>query len=280
MTLSSRILPDGTHVPGTTSGVIQLTDGAPHTLTAPLTIPGTPHGYCLNFWIADFDVFPVQEPGDSPEPQQTINFTTPAGLAFAATAWYRPRAGSPPGVLAWAFSVNQDTTLPASPFGTVLPATAHKDANTVSTTASSQPAVITATKLIAGAGRFGSWLQLSGDGTVNGATLTVPAGGSSVAVALYSIPVPDPCQPIRDQLAYLHTNMPPPISAASSRNANRNTANCPNPATHRRRQPCKHHRVRPKSQDDPAAAPFSQDGGALGVPAGPRFSAWWPPRLC
>jgi hypothetical protein len=73
----------------------------------------------------------------------------------------------------------------------------------VSTTASSQPVTITAAKLIAGAGRFGSWLQLSGDGTVSGATLTVPAGGSSVAVAFYSIPVPDPCQPIRDQLAYL-----------------------------------------------------------------------------
>ena len=32
----------------------------------------------------------------------------------------------------------------------------------------------------------------------------MPAGGSSVAVAFYSIPVPDPCQAIRDQLDYLH----------------------------------------------------------------------------
>ena len=48
------------------------------------------------------------------------------------------------------------------------------------------------------------WLQLfSNGGTVNGTTLTVPAGGSSVAVAFYSIPVPDPCQGIRDQLQYL-----------------------------------------------------------------------------
>ena len=203
MTLSFRILPDGTYLPGTTSGVFQLTDGAPQTLTAPLTIPGTPHGYCFDFWIADFDVFPVQQASGSPEPQQTINVTAPAGQAFAATAWYRPCAGGPPGVLAWAFSVNQDTTLPQSPFGSVVPATAHKDANSASTTASSQPVVITAARLITGAGRFGSWLQLSGDGTVNGATLTVPAGGSSVAVAFYSIPVPDPCQPIRDQLEYL-----------------------------------------------------------------------------
>ena len=67
----------------------------------------------------------------------------------------------------------------------------------------SQPVAITATGLIPGAGRFSCWLQLSGNGTVNGATLTVPAGGSSVAVAFYSIPVPDPCQAIRDQLEYL-----------------------------------------------------------------------------
>ena len=200
MTLSFRILPDGTYLPGTTSGVFQLTDGAPQTLTAPLTIPGTPHGYCFDFWIADFEVFPVQESGGSPEPQQTINFTAPAGQAFAATAWYRPCAGSPPGVLAWAFSVNQDTTLPESPFGSVVPATAQQDPHTVST---SQPVSITAAALIAGAGRFSSWLQLSGSGTVSGATLSVPAGGSSVAVAFYSIPVPDPCQAIRDQLEYL-----------------------------------------------------------------------------
>ena len=201
MTLSSRILPDGTSVPGTTSGVFQLTDGAPQTLTAPLTIHGTTSGYRFDFWIADFDVYPLQQPGGSPAPQQTITITTPAGQAFAATAWYRPDEPGPPGVLAWAFSVNKDTTLPESPFGSVAPATAHKDAHTAS---SSQPVIITAARLITGAGRFSSWLQLSGDGTVNGATLTVPAGGSSVAVAFYSIPVPDPCQAIRDQLDYLH----------------------------------------------------------------------------
>ena len=201
MTLSFRILPGGTNVPGTTSGVFQLTDGAPQALTAPLTVPGTPSGYSFEFWVADFDVFPVQESGGVPEPQQTINFTAPAGQAFAATAWYRPDTPGPPGVLAWAFSVNQDTTLPQSPFGSVVPATTQQDAHTVST---SQPVVITAAALIAGAGRFGSWLQLSSDrGTVHGATLTVPAGGSSVAVAFYAIPVPDPCQAIRDQLEYL-----------------------------------------------------------------------------
>jgi len=201
MTLSSRNLVDGTDVPGTTSGSFQLIDGAPQTLTAQFKIPGFPRDYLFDFWVADFQAYPVQKSGGIPEPQQTINFTAPPGQAFAATAWYRPDVTGPPGVLAWAFSVNQDTTLPNSPFGSVVPATAQQDAHTVST---SQSVVITAAGLIAGAGRFHSWLQLfSNGGTVNGTTLTVPAGGSSVAVAFYSIPVPDPCQGIRDQLQYL-----------------------------------------------------------------------------
>lgn len=200
MTLSFRNLADGSFVPGTTFGVFQLTDGAPQALTAPLNVPGSPVNYSFEFWVADFQVFPVQDSGGTPEPQQTINFNAPTGQAFAATAWYLPDIGGPPGVEAWAFSVNQDATLPNSPFGSVAPATAQQGPNTVST---SQPVVITAVGLIAGAGRFSSWLQLSGNGTVNGATLTVPAGGSSVAVAFYSIPVPDPCQEIRDQLESL-----------------------------------------------------------------------------
>jgi hypothetical protein len=97
--------------------------------------------------------------------------------------------------------VNQDKTLPDSPFGSVVPAAAQQTANTVS--AAAGPVLITAADLIAGFGRFRSWLQLSGNGSVNGATLTVPADGASQAIAIYSIPVPDPCQEIRDRLGYL-----------------------------------------------------------------------------
>ena len=65
----------------------------------------------------------------------------------------------------------------------MAPASAQHGANTVATT---QPAAITATALIPGAGRFASWLQLpSGHGTAHGATLTVPARGSSVAAAYF-----------------------------------------------------------------------------------------------
>jgi hypothetical protein len=200
MMLSFRVLPDGTLVPGTTSGVFQLADGAPQTLSAPLNLPGSP-GYRFIFWVADFRVFPAQESGGVPEPQQTVNFNAPAAQAFDATAWYLPHAGGGIGVKAWAFSVNQGTTLPDSPFGSVVPASAQQDANTVSTAAG--PVVMTAVDLVAGFGRLSSWLQFSGNGTVNGAALTVPADGASEAIAIYAIPVPDPCQEIRDQLEYL-----------------------------------------------------------------------------
>jgi len=192
MTLSFRIFPDGAFVPGTTSGVFQLEDGAAQTLTAPPDLPGSP-GYRFIFWVADFQV--LQSGG---VPEQTINFDAPPNQAFAATAWYLPDVGGGSGVAAWAFSVNQDETLPESPFGSVVPAAAQQSANNVST--ADGPVVITAVDLIAGFGRFSSWLQFSGTGTVNGAALTVPANGSSEAIAIYSIPVPDPCQEIRDQL--------------------------------------------------------------------------------
>jgi len=210
MTLSFRVFPSGTQVPNTTSGVFRLTDGAPQTLAAPLNItepePGKPAAFAFVFWVADFQVFPVQTSGGVPDPQQTINFDAPKDQAFDATAWYLPigpGGGGGTGVTAWAFSVNQDKVLPNSPFASVSPASAQQSANTVSTTTSNQPVIMTAAALIEGFGRFNSWLQLGGNGTVNDSILTVPAGGASEAVAFYSIPVPDPCQDLRDELEHL-----------------------------------------------------------------------------
>jgi hypothetical protein len=203
MTLSFRIFPGGAPVPGTTSGVFQLMDGASQTLAAPLNIAGSgnPATYSFIFWAADFRVFPVQTSGGVPDPQQTVNFDAPGGQAFDATAWYVPDIpGGPPEVNAWAFSLNQDQTLPNSPFGSVSPASAQQGPNTVSTATGGQPVIITAAESIGGYGRFGSWLQFYGKGTVSGSVLTVPSGGESEAIAFYSIPVPDPCQEIRDQL--------------------------------------------------------------------------------
>lgn len=216
MTLSSRIFPTvtpvpgpitGTLVPGTISEVLQLVDGAAQSLTAPLNVagPGNPPTYSFIFWDVDSNPQSVQPPRGVPDPQQTVNFDAPAEQAFDATAWYVPsgpgggRGGT--GVTAWAFSLNQEEVLPNSPFGSVSPAFAQLSANTVSTTASDQPVIITASSLIVGFGRFNSWLQFFGNGIVTGPTLTVPAGGVSEAIAFYSIPVPDPCENLRLELA-------------------------------------------------------------------------------
>ncbi len=203
MTLSFRVFPEGAPVPGTTSGVFQLMDGAPQTLAAPLNIAGSGNlaAYSFIFWAADFQVFPVQPPGGVPDPQQTVNFDAPAGQAFDVTAWYvRDTSGPAEIATVWAFSLNQDRELPNSPFASVSPASAQQGPNTVSTATGGQPVIITAAELIEGYGRFSSLLQFYGDGTVSGSVLTVPAVGASEAIAFYSIPVPDPCQEIRDQL--------------------------------------------------------------------------------
>ena len=68
---------------------------------------------------------------------------------------------------------------------------------------------ITAANLSEGSGRFQQWLQFFGNGDVTGQQLTVKAGdpsdaGSSDAIAVYSIPQPDPFQPIRTQIADLN----------------------------------------------------------------------------
>ena len=50
-------------------GFPQFADGAPQALTAPLNLPGSA-GYRFIFWVADFQVFPAQEPGGVPEPSR------------------------------------------------------------------------------------------------------------------------------------------------------------------------------------------------------------------
>ena len=207
MTLSSRIFPTGTPVPGTISEVLQLADGAPQSLAAPLNLacPGNPPTFTFIFWNVNSNPQQVQLAGGVPDPQQTVNFDAPTEQAFDATAWYIPggpgSGGSGTGVTAWAFSLNKDEVLPNSPFGSVSPAFAQLSANTVSTTASDQPVIITAASLIGGDGLFNKWLPFLGNGTVKGpTTLTVPANGLSEAIAFYLIPVPDPCQNLRDEL--------------------------------------------------------------------------------
>ena len=225
MTLSYLVFPSGTPVPGTEPPVpISVPDGSPQTLSAwdQLTVaapPGEPSSYTFAFWAVPSTVQPTQFTNGVPDSQQVIHFPGPSDESFNATAWYVPDGGSgPPVALAWAFSLNKNMPIPTAtltstpPFASVSPPGSVEGPNTVSTTDPAAIAAvdvtITAANLIEGSGRFQQWLQFFGNGDVTGQQLTVKAGdpsdaGSSDAIAVYSIPQPDPCQPIRTQIADL-----------------------------------------------------------------------------
>jgi hypothetical protein len=92
-----------------------------------------------------------------------------------------------------------------TPIASVAPSGAWSGppSTTASTTTGSSPVAITALSLISGYGLFHSWLQI-GNGSVSKNVLTVPANGASLAIAFFGIPVPDPCQSLRNQLAALN----------------------------------------------------------------------------
>ncbi len=186
-------------MPGTSAATLQLSDGSPQTVSAQLTVDG----YLFVFWDVNLQIYPTQVSGGIADPQQVVNFTAPSEESFYATSWYLAEngGGGGSGVTAWAFSLNDNKVEPNSPLASVSPAGAQEGPNTVSTTTSDQAVTITAPGIITGLGRFSQWLQISGNGTVNGEILTVPAGGASLAVAFYAIPQPDPCQGFRQQLA-------------------------------------------------------------------------------
>ena len=132
-------------------------------------------------------------------PSRQCIFTAPSDdLTFDATAWYilDGEIGGPGGSV-YAFSLNKDAELSNSPIGTITPASAYIGPNTFSTTTSPDPVVVTAPSVIVGYGRFNQWLPFLEFPVLN-PVLTVPANGSIVAIAFYSIPVPDPCQGLRD----------------------------------------------------------------------------------
>jgi hypothetical protein len=198
MQFGSLILPGGTQVPGTPAATLQLSDDSPETVSAQLSIDG----YLFAFWDVNLRIYPTQYSGGVADLQQTVDFTAPSGESFYATSWYLAEGGGGggSGVTAWAFSLNGNDVVPNSPLSSVSPPGAQEGPNTVSTTTSDQAVIITAPSKITGYGRFSQWLQISGNGTINGQSLTVPAGGASLAVAFYAIPQPDPCAAIRAEL--------------------------------------------------------------------------------
>jgi len=201
MQFGSLVFPTGTQVPGTSAATLQLSDGSPQTVSAQLTVDG----YLFIFWDVNLHIYPTQYSGGIADLQQVVDFTAPSEESFYATSWYLAEGGDGgSGVTAWAFSLNDNKAVPNSPLASVSPAGAQEGPNTVSTTTSDQAVIITAPRVLTGYGLFSQWLQISGNGTVNGQTLTVPAGGASLAVAFYAIPQPDPCADLRAELANIN----------------------------------------------------------------------------
>jgi hypothetical protein len=181
--------------------------------------PGDPSSYTFAFWAVPSNVQPTQFTNGVPDSQQVSSFTAPTDESFNATAWYVADGSGGPAALVWAFSLNKSAPIPTAtltsipPFASVSPPECVEGPNMVSTTDPAAIAAgsvtITAAGLIEGSGRFQQWLQFFGNGVVTGQQLTMKAGapsdaGSSDAIAVYSIPQPDPCQPIRTQIADLN----------------------------------------------------------------------------
>jgi hypothetical protein len=207
MKLSYRDFVTGDPIPDTPSATVSLAGGSSETLDAPYELDAAGHTYAFIFWNVDATVTPLQLKGGKPNLDQTVTFTAPSDTStFDGTAWYIETGGGGGGSAGgsvWAFSLNKDERLTNSPIGTINPAAAKTGPNSFSTTSSSSPVVVTAPKLIGGDGLFKSWLQYEGDGSVGGATLTVPADGSTASIAFFGIPVPDPCETIRVELENL-----------------------------------------------------------------------------
>ncbi len=201
MQLGSLIFVSGVEVPGTSAGTLQLPDGSPQTVSAPLAVGTFPFA----FWAVNLQVYPTQYSGGIADPQQVVHFTAPSEESFYASAWYLGGKATRPlesVVEAVAFSLNDNAVMPDSPFASVSPAGAQESPTSVSTATSDQAVIITAPGNIAGYGRFSQWLQISGNGTASGPVLTVPAGGTSLAVAFYA----DPCAAIRAEIGSIDSS--------------------------------------------------------------------------
>ena len=195
MMLSSRLFSNRTEIPNTGSGSIPVKPGGLVTLDAPkqvveLTKPD-PTKYDFLFWHANRIVVGVP----------VVTFTAPSDDSkFFATAWYQKEGtgvGGEPHVATVAFSLDRDDVIADTPIAAVTPAGAWTGppSTVVSTTAGAVS--ITAKALIDGAGEFTAWLAFGG--TALSKVLSVAAKTSSLAIAVFGIPQPDPCAQLRLQ---------------------------------------------------------------------------------
>jgi hypothetical protein len=191
-TLSHKIWPTGDVVSGSQSTVVQ---GSPWQAQALPPFPHNGQPYSFMFWdaigvITTNASVQGNAPGD--------------GSDFLVEAWYGS-GGVSHFVTTWAFSSSQGIVIPnVTPIQSVNVSGAWPGppSTSVDTTKSTASVNITALPLIHGYGKFSSWL-IFGNGSANGNILTVPANGGAGAIAVYSIPIPDPCDDIRSQLENL-----------------------------------------------------------------------------
>lgn len=198
MLLSSRMFPSRAEVPNTPSGSIPVKPSGLVTLDAPLQIvvvnqAKPPDTYSFFFWHANRVL----------DSRHVVTFNAPSDESnFFATAWYQKDSGGPPGtphITTVAFSLDKDDVIADTPIAAATPPGAWPGppSTVVSTTLGSGPVTVTARALIDGAGEFTSWLAFGGSAA--GKVLTVAAQSSSLAIAVFGIPQPDPCALLRAQ---------------------------------------------------------------------------------
>jgi len=222
MTRSDRVFPDGSLVPGTSKDLLTLVGGHTATLTTQAQIIELPTEsgkpsvvYDFLFWDVNAQITPASASPENPNQPEKVSFPVPSDEdAFQATAWYLATGGNGPGPLnvqTYAFSQNKDSQISnTTPIQSVTPnpgnnAWSGQPSTTVSTTASPDPVQITALNKIVPNGVFSLWLSfVAPEPTVSKNVLTVQAKASGTAIAFYGIPVPDPCQSIRNQISNTH----------------------------------------------------------------------------
>jgi hypothetical protein len=202
VTIQHQIFPTESVLPvssGCTTAVIRgLRNGG----SVGLGTASTCAGFTFLFWDINGFYNPNQTPAHP--------YTPPNDSNTIVSAWYRQvdcTSPCPPstGVTTWAFSLNGREVIPnTTPIKSVAPPNAAAwtgpPSTTVSTTTTSSPVVITALPQIVPFGNFRAWQVTGGEATEGDPILTVAAGGLAYAIALYGIPVPDPCLNDRDEL--------------------------------------------------------------------------------
>lgn len=183
LTVRSRSFPSGQDL--IASSMLTLQQGSSLTLTAPGTIvvpdpgnPGTNLTYAFLFWNVTGALHSTT----------TVNVANVGSTDFTASSWYLLTGGGsgPPTVGTSAFSITQDLVLATTPIQAVVPSSAWAGGNATSVSTGAAAVTITAKGAISGE-NLQQWVVF-GAGVAGGADLSVPKGGSAIALASYKLP--------------------------------------------------------------------------------------------